>query len=89
MKVVLECLLNLKAQIMQNDGEYSLQNSSPANISARWRLSESLRSRDYSPRPDSPRTPAEDRRKGLSDSKLQRALRSPMMAGMLSLAPSL
>ncbi|KAM7479705.1 hypothetical protein LguiA_027918 [Lonicera macranthoides] len=80
MKIVLECLLNLKAQIMENDGECSLPNGSPAIISTRWKLSEGLRSRNYSPHPDSPQTPAVDRWKGLSDSKLQRALRSPMTA---------
>ncbi|KAK3039442.1 hypothetical protein RJ639_029241, partial [Escallonia herrerae] len=91
MKIVLECLLTLREQFMPNVGGYNLRNSNSANnsendASMKWkRLGERLGNGVGSIQETSPRaypfaSSGEERRKGGSDSKFQRALRSPVMA---------
>ncbi|KAK3011896.1 hypothetical protein RJ639_011416, partial [Escallonia herrerae] len=91
MKIVLECLLTLREQFMPNVGGYNLRNSNSANnsesdASMKWkRLGERLGNgvgsiQETSPRAYPSAPSGEERRKGGSDSKFQRALRSPVMA---------
>ncbi|KAL6994853.1 hypothetical protein U1Q18_004989 [Sarracenia purpurea var. burkii] len=91
MKIVVECLLNLKVQFMPNVGGCNLSKSSSHNksgndASMRWKLlGQSLGGSDGSreevfPAAYSSTLYGEERRKAASDSKFQRALRSPIMA---------
>lgn len=91
MKIVLECLLTLKAHFMASIGGsspimYSPNNKHASDANMRWKqLVDHVGSGDASPGELSPRTYAsivagDDRRKSGSDSKFQRALRSPVMA---------
>lgn len=77
MKIVLECLLTLRAEFMPDVGGYGsttpLSRKSGADVAHRQELSSTHSS------PSS----TEGRRKVGSDSKFQRALRSPVMAGMV------
>ncbi|CAK9147721.1 unnamed protein product [Ilex paraguariensis] len=91
MKIVLECLLTIRAQFMPNGGGYSVPNtSSPktsgGDASMSWKsLVEHIGGGDGSPRGESSRSYlsalcGEERRKSLSESKFQHALRSPVKA---------
>ncbi|KAK2988431.1 hypothetical protein RJ640_023978, partial [Escallonia rubra] len=91
MKIVLECLLTLREQFMPNVGGYNLHNSNSVNnsesdASMKWkRLGERLGNgvgsiQETSPRAYPSAPSGEERRKGGSGSKFQRALRSPVMA---------
>ncbi|KAA8541222.1 hypothetical protein F0562_025171 [Nyssa sinensis] len=91
MKIVLECLLTLKSHLMPNVGGYNIPNTNSANksgsdASTRWKLlGDCFRGSDGSEAEVSsqanPSTlSGEERQKGASDSKFQRALRSPVMA---------
>ncbi|CAK9138322.1 unnamed protein product [Ilex paraguariensis] len=91
MKIVVECLLTTRAQFMINVGENGLPNISSSNnsggdASMRWKcLVDHTGSGDGSQWGESSRSHlsplcGEVRPKGVSDSKFQRALRSPVMA---------
>lgn len=93
MKNVLECLLTLRAHFMPNGNGCALSDSSSPNKSGsdvsisrkllRQTLGGSHSSRiEVSPQALSSTLSGEDRRKAASDSKFQRALRSPVMAGI-------
>uniref|UniRef100_A0A5B7A1Q7 Kinesin-like protein n=1 Tax=Davidia involucrata TaxID=16924 RepID=A0A5B7A1Q7_DAVIN len=91
MKIVLECLLTLKSQLIPNVGGYNLPNTSSAiksgtDASMRWKLlGDCFRGSGGSKAVVSSRAhlstlSGEQRRKGASDSKFQHALCSPVMA---------
>lgn len=88
MKIVVDCLLTLQTQFTPNVGRYN-----GSDASKRWKLiGERIGSREGSTREvpfqslsvSSP-TSEERRRVVLSESKFQRAVRSPTMAGGASL----
>ncbi|KAM7471134.1 hypothetical protein LguiA_009317 [Lonicera macranthoides] len=85
MKIVMECLLSLKAQFMAREGGYTLRKSSSAgnDASMRWNLlglgGQDVYRKDGSSRPFPFMLPT-DRRKSMPDSKFRRALRSPTMS---------
>ncbi|KAG5536203.1 hypothetical protein RHGRI_023854 [Rhododendron griersonianum] len=91
MKIVLQCLLTLRAHFMPNGGGCNLSSSSSPNKSgndvsmSRKLLGQTpggnASSRDeVSPQAYTSTLSGEDRRKAASNSKFQRALRSPVMA---------
>ncbi|KAI8542939.1 hypothetical protein RHMOL_Rhmol08G0178900 [Rhododendron molle] len=91
MKIVLQCLLTLRAHFMPNGGGCNLSSSSSPNksgndVSMSWKLlgqtpGGNASSRDeVSPQAYTSTLSGEDRRKAASNSKFQRALRSPVMA---------
>lgn len=93
MKIVLQCLLTLRAHFMPNGGGCNLSSSSSPNksgndVSMSWKLlgqtpGGNASSRDeVSPQAYTSTLSGEDRRKAASNSKFQRALRSPVMAGI-------
>ncbi|PSR89207.1 Kinesin-like protein, partial [Actinidia chinensis var. chinensis] len=83
MKIVLECLVALRVQFMPNVGS---PNKSASDASMRWKLlGQSLGGGDGSREELSTRAhpstlSGDERRKSVSDSKFQRALRSSVMA---------
>lgn len=76
MKIVLECLLTLRAEFMPDIGGYGsttpLSRKSSVDVPYRQEMSS-----------HSSPSSTEGRRKIGSDSKFQRALRSPVMAGLV------
>lgn len=97
MKIVFECLLALRAKFIANVGRYGLPStpntpnissatSSGNDSSVRWKpLVDRYGSGDASPRGENSRASTilgEDKWKGASESKFQRALRSPVMSGI-------
>ncbi|KAF7136213.1 hypothetical protein RHSIM_Rhsim08G0134600 [Rhododendron simsii] len=91
MKIVLQCLLTLRAHFMPNGGGCNLTSSSSPNksgndVSMSWKLlgqtpGGNASSRDeVSPQAYTSTLSGEDRRKAASNSKFQRVLRSPVMA---------
>nr|XP_033513215.1 kinesin-like protein KIN-14P isoform X5 [Nicotiana tomentosiformis] len=89
MKIVVECLLTLQAELTLNDGGHNsstvLSGKSGADANRRWKLlGENFGCGDVSYREEFSRTQSSpspgERQKNGSDSKFQRALRSPVMA---------
>ncbi|OIS96398.1 kinesin kp1 [Nicotiana attenuata] len=89
MKIVVECLLTLQAEFMPNNGGRNsstvLSGKSGAHANKRWKLlGENFGCGDVSYREEFSRTQSSpspgERQKNGSDSKFQRALRSPVMA---------
>lgn len=95
MKIVLQCLLTLRAHFMPNGGGCNPSSSSSPNksendASMSWKplgqtTEGSASHRDeVSPQAYTTTLSGEDRRKVASNSKFQHALRSPIMAGISS-----
>lgn len=91
MKIVLEYLLTLQAKLKLNDGGYNsstiLSSKSGADAGRRWKLlGENIGCSDVSYIEEFSRTQSSpslgERLKTGSDSKFQRALRSPVMTGI-------
>ncbi|XP_047327314.1 kinesin-like protein KIN-14K isoform X1 [Impatiens glandulifera] len=88
MKHVLECLLTLKAQFMPNSGTHiagsNLKTGNDA--STRWKLlaqccgGKEGTGEQLSPKLCSPSASGDERRRGIYDSKVRRALRSPVVS---------
>lgn len=92
MKIVVGCLLTLQAEFTPNNGGHNsstvLSGNSGADANRRWKLlGENFGCGDVSYREEFSRTQSSpspgERQKNGSDSKFQRALRSPVMAGIV------
>lgn len=92
MKIVVGCLLTLQAEFTPNNGGHNsstvLSCKSGADANRRWKLlGENFGCGDVSYREEFSRTQSSpspgERQKNGSDSKFQRALRSPVMAGIV------